>query len=548
MLRISNLTKSYGGTPIFERINLTLHRGEHVGLIGPNGAGKSTLLKLIAGLESPDSGSVWRDPSSRLGYLAQALVYTPTTTVLAVMQEAIGPALRGLARLEELGQEIARAEGDRYEAVMTEYALTLEEAERLDAYGAEARLAQTLAGLGLAHLTPDTLVATLSGGQKTRLGLARLLMTRPDLLLLDEPTNHLDLEALDWMQDFVRHYEGTVVIVSHDRAFLDRTVGKLLVIVEETHSIEEFVGTYTEYVAEIERRRAKQFDDYRGQQQHIAEVEENIRVMKQRSANQEHSTIDFWLLKKAARGARTAKVRERKLERMLNSEEKIEKPGQTWQMKLDFGDSPPSGQLVLSLEGVGKRFGERELFHDLSLEVRQGERIALLGANGTGKTTLLRLISGQVEADSGTVRLGAKVRPGYFSQEQEGLNSTDRVLDTVRAVAPISEMDARTFLHYFLFSGDEAFRRVAQLSYGERARLVLARLVLSRVNFLLLDEPLNHLDITSRHQFEEALTNFDGTVVTVVHDRYFVEQFAERVWFLAGDGTLRDDRLVVDEG
>jgi ATP-binding cassette subfamily F protein 3 len=530
MLKLTDVAKSYGDAQILDKISFTLSRGEHIGLIGPNGAGKSTLLHLIVGSEQPDKGSIWLEPSARIGYLAQALIYASEATVGTVISEAMGPALEIMTEIERLGEAIATAPEDQYDAVMARYSETLDEAERLDAYSASARLAQVLAGLDLAHLTEETPVATLSGGQKTRLGLARLLLARPDLLLLDEPTNHLDISALLWLQEFIGQYQGAVLIVSHDRAFLDALITKTLALDPETHTLKEYDGNYSDYLAEIERLRAKQLDDYRRQQEKIERIEGNIRDMKQRASNMEHQTINFWLLKKAARGARTAKVRERKLERLLNSEEKIEKPKQNWHMKLDFGEAPASGQMVLRLDGVSKSFDERELFEGARAELRQGERVALLGPNGSGKTTLLRIINGQLSPDRGTVRLGANVRPGYFSQEQEGLDPTQTALEAVRATAPIAETEARNFMHFFLFEGDDVFKTVGSLSYGERARLVLARLVLSKVNFLLLDEPLNHLDITSRQQFEEALENFDGTILAVVHDRYFVEQFADRIW------------------
>jgi ATP-binding cassette subfamily F protein 3 len=530
MFKVTNLSKSYGDVLVLDKINFSLHRGERVGLIGPNGAGKSTLLRIIAGLEQPDQGNVWLEPSARLGYLSQALIYEPEATVGQVISAAIGPALDILSEIERLGQAIASTTPEEFEAVMEKYALTLDEAERLEAYTASARLAQVLAGLGLAHLDETSPVAVLSGGQKTRLGLARLLLAQPDLLLLDEPTNHHDIPALAWLEDFIRQYKGTVLLVSHDRAFIDALVSKVLALDEVSHTMTEFGGNYSAYLAELDRLWHKQLDDYRRQQEKIQTIEENIRDMKQRASNMEHQTIDFWLLKKAKKGARTAKVRERKLERLLDSEERLDKPKQSWHMKLDFGQAPASGQVVLSLDDLSKSFDGNLLFEGGHAQLRQGERVALLGPNGSGKTTLLRLISGELAPDSGQVRLGANVRTGYFSQEQEGLKPHLTALETVREVAAISETEARNYLHHFLFQGDEVFTSVGSLSYGERARLVLARLVLSKVNFLLLDEPLNHLDIKSKEQFEQALENFEGTILAVVHDRYFVEQFAGRIW------------------
>jgi ATP-binding cassette subfamily F protein 3 len=538
MLIVTNVAKSYGEFTILDQINFTLSAGERVGLIGANGAGKSTLLKIIVGLEQADKGTVWLEPSTRTGYLAQALIYQPDNTVGQIINEALGSALDVLVRVEELANQIAIASAEEYDEVINRYAQALEEAERLDAYSATANMAQVLAGLGLSHLRPDTPVSILSGGQKTRLGLARLLLSRPDILLLDEPTNHLDITALAWLEDFIRSYKGAVLIVSHDRAFIDALVTKVLALDEITHTMKEFAGNYTDYISEVERLRQKQLDDYYRQQEYIKKVEDDIRSIKQRAKNTESSTINFAILKKAKEGARKAIVRERKLRRLLDSEERIDKPKQTWHMKLDFGTAPQSGQMVLQLENVSKAFEGRCIFSGAKLELKAGERVALLGANGSGKTTLLRIISGKFAPDEGYVRLGANVRVGYFSQEQEGLNPDHTVLESVRATAVVSERDARNFLHFFLFSGDEVFTPVKNLSYGERARLVLARLVLSGVNFLLLDEPLNHLDISAREQFEEALENFEGTILAVAHDRYFIQNFAERIYAFVG-GNLQ---------
>ncbi len=538
MLNVTAVAKAYGDAPILADITFTLHRGERAGLIGPNGAGKSTLLRIIAGVERHDSGGVQIAPGARIGYLAQALIYAPDTTIRDVLAASLGPAHAALDAIQHLGGVIATATGAAYDDAMARYADALEAAGRLDAYGLPARMAAVLAGMGLDHLPEETPVAVLSGGQKTRLGLARLLLARPDLLLLDEPTNHLDITALRWLQEFVRGYDGAVLIVSHDRAFLDALATTILALDDATHTLTVHPGTYSDYASERARRAAKLLDDYRRQQELIAAIEAGVTALKERAHTREQTTINFALRKKAKRGARTAKVRERKLEKLLASEEKIDRPERQWQMHLHFGASPRGGQSVLTLEGVAKGFGGRMLFAGVDAELRHGERIALLGPNGSGKTTLLRIIGGSLAPDAGTVRLGAHVRPGYFAQEQEGLDPAQRVVDAVRAVAPLSEAEARNFLHLFLFAGEAAVRKIGHLSYGERARLVLARLVLSGVNFLLLDEPLNHLDIPSREQFEQALENFPGTILTVVHDRYFVARFAERIWAIH-DGALR---------
>ncbi len=538
MLTVTDVAKAYGGAPILDHISFTLNRGERVGLIGPNGAGKSTLLRILAGLEMPDRGSVWRDPAARIGYLAQALQYEPDATIHAVVSEALGPARETVAAIERLGDAIATAQGNAYDDAMARYADALDRAYQLDAYGASARLAAVLAGLGLAHLTEETPVAILSGGQKTRLGLARLLLTQPDVLLLDEPTNHLDITALHWLQVFVREYPGAALIVSHDRAFLDALVTAVLELDAATHAITAYPGNYTDYTAERARRQTKLLDDYHRQQQQIGVVRANIRAVAGNAMKTERATQNDYLRGRSRKVARTAKVRERKLEKLLESDETIERPERQWLLKLNFGESPRGGQRVLALEDVSKQFDDRTIFAHADTEIRHGERVALLGPNGSGKTTLLRIISGALPPDTGAVRIGANVRPGYFAQEQEGLDPAQRVLDAVRSAAPIGETEARNFLHFFLFAGDAVFQLIGTLSYGERARLVLARLVLGGVNFLLLDEPLNHLDIPSREQFEAALANFDGTILAVVHDRYFVQRFAGRIW------ALHDGRLV----
>jgi ATPase subunit of ABC transporter with duplicated ATPase domains len=534
MFTITDVAKAYGGAPILDRISFTLNRGERVGLIGPNGAGKSTLLRILAGQEPPDRGTVWLDPAARIGYLAQALSYPPDATIRDLLSDALGPARDVVAEIEQLGEAIATAQGAAYDDAMTRYADALDRADRLDAYGAPARLAEVLAGLGLAHLTQETPVAILSGGQKTRLGLARLLLTQPDVLLLDEPTNHLDIAALHWLQTFVRTYPGAVLIVSHDRAFLDALVTTILALDDATHTITAYPGTYTDYAEERARRQAKLLDEYRRQQEQITEVRANIRAVAGNARKTERATQNDYLRGRSKKVARTAKVRERKLERLLESDEKIERPERQWHLKLDFGETPRGGQRVLALEDVSKTFDTLSLFAGVNTEIRHGERVALLGPNGSGKTTLLRIISGALPPDTGAVRIGANVRPGYFAQEQEGLDPNQTVLATVRSTAPIDEAEARNFLHFFLFAANEVFRPVGTLSYGERARLVLARLVLSGVNFLLLDEPLNHLDIPSREQFETALENFNGAILAVVHDRYFVQRFAHQVWALGG--------------
>jgi ATP-binding cassette subfamily F protein 3 len=550
MLQVSNVSKSFGDNLIFERVSFTLNRGERVGLVGPNGCGKTTLLKIILGELEPDSGSAWLSlAGARVGYLAQALEYEPGQTVGEVMGAAVAGLAEAERRLEVLSARMATAQGEELQRLMASYDRALVAFEQLGGYGVQARSEMVLAGLDLRGLGEETPVEILSGGQKTRLGLARLLLSHPDLLLLDEPTNHLDLEALEWLEGFLQGFRGAMLIVSHDRTFLDRTVSAILELDPLTHTVTEYPGTYSDYVEAKEREWEKQWAAYKDQQEFIARLEGTLAAKKGYARSIELGTIDFGPRAIAKEIARRAVVQQRRIQRLLDSEERIDRPGRSWQIKLEFVDTPPSGRDVLYLEGVAMGFGHRELFHDVTLTLRAGERIALVGPNGSGKTTLARLIVGEMEPLAGRVRLGAGVRLGYFAQEQEDLDPGSTPYETIRAVAPLSQTEARSFLHYFLFGGDDAFIPVGRLSFGERARLVLARLVAQGCNFLLLDEPINHLDIPSRSRFEQAMTAFQGTVLAIVHDRYFIEHFATGLWSIEGGtihtyGDLEDMRRV----
>ena len=497
MLQASNLTKSYPDKPLFEKANFVINAGDRVGLVGPNGCGKTTLLRLLIGAEQPDAGSVRRTvPNLRIGYLPQALTYAPDLTVRAHL-------------------------ADPDEGALPDY-----------------QIARVLAGLGLDSVPPETPVEILSGGQKTRLGLAKLLVQNPNLLLLDEPTNHLDITALEWLEGYLRRYAGTVLIVSHDRTFLDRTVTRILDIDPLTHAVKAYEGGYSDYVLAKQRERDNQQAAYDVQQAWVAQMESAVRKLEGQARKIEHETIDFYHRKRALKVARQAVVQRKRIQRLLESEERVERPGQSWKVKMEFVNTPTSGQDVLTLTELGKSFGEHRLFERVNLVLRRGERIVLTGPNGSGKTTLLRMITGEEPATGGTLQRGTNVQIGYFSQEQESLDWSATPFETVRQAAPLSETEARTFLHYFLFRGDEVFVPVGKLSYGERARLALGVLVLRGCNLLLLDEPINHLDIASREQFEQALAPYEGTVLAVVHDRYFAQRFATGVWSVEG-ATIR---------
>ena len=541
MLHVSDLHKAYGDHVILDDVSFIVNPGERVGLIGPNGCGKSTLLRILAGLEDADRGSVQLNPpETRLGFLEQGLVYTEQDTVGDLLHVSDRALERAEARVADLAASLATVDEAAQADLAEAYNRALAELERLMVTQPRPHEAQAvLAGLGLTEVPLETTVSILSGGQKTRLGLARLLLARPQILLLDEPTNHLDIEALEWLEDWLATYPGAVVIVSHDRTFLDNTVRRILDLDPGTHTVTEYVGTYSDYIAAWERQRAKQRAQWKDQQEEIKRMKADIARTKTQAMSVELTTTSGQptVRRLAKKVARKATAREKKLEHYLESDERVEKPNQRWQMKLEFVETPESGQDVLLLEHLTAGYEGVPLFEDVNAVLKAGERVALVGPNGAGKTTLLRVILGQMAPLAGRARLGANVEVGYYAQEQETLDPASTPFDVVRRVAAMSETETRAFLHYFLFSGDEVFVPVGSLSYGERARLVLGRLVATGCNFLVLDEPINHLDIPSRARFEQAMTAFEGTVLAVVHDRYFIKQFASQVWSLRA-GTL----------
>jgi len=520
MLTAHHLSKVYGLSPILKDVSFSVNAGDRVGLIGPNGSGKSTLLRLLAGQEQPDSGAAtFTPPDLRLGYLAQGFEPAPTLTIAQVLHQQVGDpeALEAeLARLAvALAAEPARAD------LQIVYDATLERLSRYDA----GRVGMLLATFGLAELDDSRPVGSLSGGQKTRLALTLLLLSEPQLLLLDEPTNHLDIEMLEWLEEWLAGFNDGVLVVSHDRTFLDRTVNRILDLDPENHTVREYVGNYSDYLEQYLGERETQMAAYKDQVYEIRRLRQDIARTMEQSRSVERSTTPRQpnVRRLAKKVARKAKAREKKLDRYLESDERVDKPGRSWQMKLDVDEAPRLGRDVLALEALAAGYqGHAPLLRDLNRQIQAGQRVVLTGPNGSGKTTLLRTIAGKLEPLAGRVRLGASVRLGYMSQEQELLDPELTPLATIRRVAQMNQTEARSFLHFFLFSGDDPLRSNAQLSFGERSRLSLALLVASGCNFLLLDEPINHLDIPSRERFEQALAQFEGTILAVVHDRYFI--------------------------
>lgn len=530
MLTAHHLYKTYGIQPILHDISFSVGNRERIGLIGPNGCGKTTLMRILAGLEQPDSGTVASTrPNLRIGYLAQGMDFSPEATLQtalrldAVSQTKIEAEIASLAHALSVDPHDPHLQA-RYDSAL--HNLT-----------ANNQLPNFLAPLGLADIPLDTLVSHLSGGQKTRLMLARVLLAEPHLLLLDEPTNHLDIEMLEWLEDWLNRFQGAALIVSHDRAFLDNTVTSVLELDPETHVIKSYPGNYTDYTDFKQKEFEKQRDEYQDQIIELRKLHNAARHLRRISQFKKGGKTDN--NDKFAKGffgdrtthtARRALRIEKRIEKTLDEDRK-EKPLPGWQMKLDFGAPTHQSRDVLVTESLSIGYTlDNPLLEGLNLHIRAGQRIALTGPNGSGKTTLIRTIAGKLRPLAGRLKLGQTVKPGYMAQEQELLNPNLNALGSVQAVASLGETDARNFLHYFLFKGDAALRPAAELSFGERARLQLALLVAQGCTFLILDEPINHLDIPSRARFEEALASFKGTVLAVVHDRYFIERFASDVW------------------
>jgi ATPase subunit of ABC transporter with duplicated ATPase domains len=545
MLHVSSISKSYGLETVLADVSFVVNTGERVGLVGPNGCGKTTLLKIIAGLEETDQGSVRFDPPLlSVGYLAQALVFETGETVSQALARATGEHRRAWRDMQYYAKLMANPPDDSELSSLTEaYAEAEMRFETAGGYELEARLEAVVAGLGLAEAPRELPVERLSGGQKTRLGLAGLLIQQPQLLLLDEPTNHLDIEALTWLEGWLVDYNGAVLIVSHDRTFLDRTVSRILELDAIEHTLAEYAGNYSDYALAKKRAWEKQWGAWKDQQAEIRRLEADVRKTKQQAQHTERATTNDHARRLAKKVAKKAKARERRLQRLLGSDEQVEKPKRQWQLKADFADDDTGARQVASLENVTMAFGDQPLFSNVTLTLTHGQRIALIGPNGAGKTTLLRIIAGELSPTAGQVRLGAGVKLGYVAQEQETLDPDLTPYDTIRAEAVnMDQTEIRRFLHFFLFAGDDVFVKVGDLSFGERARLMLALLVAQGCNFLLLDEPINHLDIPSRERFEEALFQFPGTVLAVVHDRAFIHRLATDIWEMR-EGQIRQHHL-----
>lgn len=532
MLVVSNVTFQFQGAdnPLIKNVSFAVNVGECVGLIGPNGCGKSTLMRIIRGEIPPDTGSVEFNPSSlSVGYLAQGVVADDAATV----EEVLFPRYRALRlaeiEVEHLADQIAA--GDK--SAIQFYDAALEKLMHLSEQSNYVIGQRAMARIGIDDLMLNTKVGTLSGGQKTRLMMASLLAQESRLLLLDEPTNHLDSHALQWLEEWLREFSGGVLLVSHDRTFIDSVVNRIVALDPRTGSARVHVGNYTDYIATLGAERDKQWAEWKDQEVEIARLKSDAQQTMARAVRKENATINDHQRRLAKKVAHKAKAKEKRLERYLASEDRVEKPELTWDVKMDFVDVGHIRGDALRLEDVSIGYpGHEPLLEQLTLALRGQERIAVMGPNGHGKSTLLKTIIGDIPPMTGHIRVAGSTQIGYLAQEQEILDPNATPMETVQREARMNETEARSFLHFYLFAGDDSLRLISQLSFGERARLMLARLVARGANLLIMDEPLNHLDLTSREKFEQALINFPGSVLTVAHDRYFVQRFANKIWHI----------------
>jgi ATP-binding cassette subfamily F protein 3 len=517
VLTVNNLAKFFGPDEIFRDISFQVADREHVALVGVNGAGKSTLLRIIAGIETASEGEIAIARAARIGVLAQEPRFESQRTVRQEAQLAFDEALTALARMRELELAMQTASGDVLDQLFEEYERLSLHFEVAGGFDVEHRTDEVLMGLGFSSEQMDEPVRTLSGGQKTRIALAKALLADPDLLLLDEPTNHLDLGMLDWLEGFLSSWRGAFLVVSHDRYFLDRVTSRTLDL--SFGQLEDYSAPYGRYLLLRAERRARQLQEYEDQRELIARTEEFIRRYK------------------AGQRSREARGRQTRLDRL----ERLDRPQEHAALTLRVQPTIRSGREVLTATplrvGYAGSSGERALVSTPELRGERGDRVAIVGQNGSGKSTLLRTIVGELRPLSGRVSFGTNVKVGYYAQGHEGLPADGSPLSILVGSQPMSEDAARTYLARFLFQGDDVHRPIAALSGGERSRLALACLLVEGANLLILDEPTNHLDIQSRETLEEMLTAYDGTVVFVSHDRFFIDRVATRVWDIA-EGKL----------
>ena len=519
ILSAQHIAKSFGVNAVLRDVSLTVQQGDRIGLVGVNGCGKSTLMRILAGLDAQDGGEISLVRGLRVGYLAQQNMVTSGETVWNELQKVYEQVFAMEKKLRELEDEMAHAHTDaqRFAQLSADYDRLTQRFEEADGYSWKSMVSGVLNGLGFKPAQYDQCVDSLSGGEQTRLCLARLLLQKPDLLLLDEPTNHLDMETLQWLENYLAAYKGSVLVISHDRYFLDHVCTGFVEIL--MGSSEQYNGNYTRYIAQRQERFESRMRAYEIQQKEI-ERQQAI-IARYRMFNREKSI-------------RAAESREKALDRM----EKLEKPVDERAIRFSFEARRRTGEDVLQLTEMSKSFGEKHLFHDLTLRVRAGDRVALIGPNGVGKSTLIKIIVGEEQPDTGFIRYGSNVDIGYYDQHQSTLHADKTVLDEIWDRFPqMEQSNVRGALGMFLFTGDDVFKPIHTLSGGEKGRVALTALMLRKDNLLLLDEPTNHLDMDSREVLEDALADFGGTIITVSHDRYFINRIANRIIEMQPDGV-----------
>ena len=513
VLSTANISKSFAGETLIEDADILINEGEKAALVGINGSGKTTFLKIIAGEMSPDSGIVTFAKNTSFAYLKQINNIDTDLTIEEELTTVIKPILDMEERFLKLQEEISKANEKELDALYAEYDRLQHALELNDAYMAKSKLTGILKGLGFIEEEFSRKVSTLSGGQKTRVYLAKILLTEPDIILLDEPTNHLDLSSIEWLESYLNNYKKAVLIVSHDRYFLDKIVTKVIDI--DNKKVETYNGNYTEFIKKKKELKESAMRAYLNREAQIKRQEEVIEKLK--SFNREKSV-------------KRAESRQKALDRI----ERIDKPTEERSdMDLFFSQSIESGKDVLHIEGLSKSFDHRKLFENVNIDVKRGEHIAILGDNGTGKTTLLKILNNLTEPDSGYIRFGTNVSIAYYDQEHQVLDRNKTIFDEIHDEHPdMNNTEVRNVLASFLFTGDEVFKPISSLSGGERGRVSLAKIMLSTANLIILDEPTNHLDITSKEILENAIREFEGTVIYVSHDRYFINQTATRILYL----------------
>ena len=519
LMTVQGVSKAFGMKSVLKDISLTLQQGARMGLIGVNGSGKSTLFRLIAGQMEPDEGTISLMRGTRVGMLTQEADIQSDLTVREELSRVFEPVREMERRLRALEEEMAQkheneAELDR---LSREYARLTDRFEDAGGYEWPSRIQGVLAGLGFAKGREDQPASVLSGGEKTRLCLARLLLTQPDLLMLDEPTNHLDLSSIQWLEDTLKKYRGTVLIISHDRYFMNSVCDCMAEI--SMRRLVQYEGNYDQFTVKRQADIERQIREYKLQQAEIAR--QQAIIQRYRMYNREKSI-------------RAAESREKRLEKM----ERLERPVDEQHVRFSFEARRRTGDDVLKVHGLAKGFEGRRLFENFDLHLRAGDRVAIIGPNGVGKSTLLNIIARKLKADAGEVEFGANVDLGYYEQHQTGLDPKKDVLNELWDAFPRLDLDrVRSVLALFLFTGDDVYKKISMLSGGEKGRVSLCKLMLKRDNLLLLDEPTNHLDMDSREVLEGALEDFDGTILTVSHDRYFINRVADRIIEMRPDGV-----------